>query len=425
MRKIVKKQKTLNNEKNYFYANMLLFLIWPFAVFINSINYFKYKSAKIFLILFFGLYGYSFILDDARNYDSERYAESFVQMALLPASNFFEIIKQFNSQDGSSIDIVVTLLSFIISRITNNAHILFAVYSIFFGIFNVLSINILYNKYSNNPNINTRLFLLFFLIINPIFNINGIRFWLATWIFFYGAYFVIIDKNYKYLTLTAFAFLVHFSYFSINILLIIYLLIGTNNIFYYSLLAVSYVLPNFLFNHIKTILSYFSLGIQKHVSLYANPDQIKQNNLNIEGHRFELVYIDHFMYWFFVVVILFIVLNKKKIRFDINDKRLYSFIILLLSYVNFVSIIPSGGRFKTLFYLFALAYILIIYTKYKYLKIDNITLIGFFIFIIDFIIVFRMGSENLNVILFLPFTLISQIAEIKYSAFNLIFHWLH
>ncbi|MEI7707626.1 MAG: EpsG family protein [Chlorobium sp.] len=412
------------NKANEFHKrNYLLFIVWPFLSFINSVKQFKYLHSKILILLFLGLYGYTYIFIEGT--DSISYAKSFINMSSTDITGFFSSIKSFQSEDSGSLDFVIPIIAFILSRFTDNPYILYAILSIIFGFYLILSVNIIFYFYNKNKSKNSLFFLLSFLTILPISNINGIRFWLATYIFFYASYFCVYLKKYNYILLSFFSAFIHFSYFPLNLLLLLFLIIGEKNIFYYFLLLLSFLFPEFIFNNINKILSYFSLGISSHVSSYVNDDYVQYVKESKNSLRFELQFIGYALYWYFIIATIYYLRLARNIKQSKSLRRLYSFIIFLLSFVNFFSVIPSGGRFKILFYLFANTYLSIINSGILSRRLFLINYIGVLIFILNFIIVLRQGSESLNIILFFPFTIILSYYNIHISLFNTIFRWFH
>lgn len=404
--------------------HFFLFISWPFISFIFALKNFNQPKAKYFIILFFGLFGYTFFINSNSGADSIRYAQTFIDFSNSSYLELHTILSSFNYDSGSSFDIVIPLLSFSLSKITNNWHILFAVYAILYGYFNIKCISLMYNLYLTKANYNSLLYFLFFLLIAPIYEINGIRYYLATWIFFYGAYYVVIYEKNIYLIIALFSCLVHFSYFSVNMILIVFVILGKKNIVYYPLLISSFILPKNSEELIRNIVDQLPFGLSMHVNEYSK-------NINSISYLSDNVtvlvssYVTSFFYWFLIVSVF---LTMYKLRFIIKENkylRLYSFLLLLLSFVNYISIVPSGERFNSIFQLFSIAFLLNIYTKYSSLKTNILLYSGTPLFLISALFQFRYLSEFLNMTLFLPFPLFFQNREINYPAFNLFFQWLH
>ena len=278
--------------------HFFLFISWPFISFIFALKNFNQPKAKYFIILFFGLFGYTFFINSNSAADSIRYAQTFIDFSNSSYLELHTILSSFNYDNGSSFDIVIPLLSFSLSKITNNWHILFAVYAILYGYFNIKCISLMYNLYLTKANYNSLLYFLFFLLIAPIYEINGIRYYLATWIFFYGAYYVVIYEKYIYLIIALFSCLVHFSYFSANMILIVFVILGRKNIVYYPLLISSFIVPKYSEKLINNIVDQLPFGLSLHVNDYTkNINAISYLSDNITV--IVSLYVTSFFNWFF------------------------------------------------------------------------------------------------------------------------------
>ncbi len=98
----------------------------------------------------------------------------------------------------------------------------------------------------------------------------------------------------------------------------------------------------------------------------------------------------------------------KQIQNILNDKpseNLFSFSLLFISVYNFVRHIPASGRFKTVFYLFGLAYMIMFFFRYKKTRLSLLTIIGLMPMILGIAINLRVGSDVTNFWLFAPLPL--------------------
>ena len=107
------------------------------------------KAAKKVVYIFLIYYGFAFFIGSDSLTDSARYSLLLKANAALPFRDFFKVIGGLNSD--TSIDIIDPLISFIVSRVTSQHSILFAVYAAIFGFFYLKSCNLLYNRYRERP----------------------------------------------------------------------------------------------------------------------------------------------------------------------------------------------------------------------------------------------------------------------------------
>lgn len=185
------------NSKNYF----LLFILWPFLAFITALTNYNQKEARKVVYIFLIYYGLTFVIKGDIFFDALGYAVKLRNNAALPFSDFFKIVGGMYATD-TSIDIIEPLVSFIVSRFTSRHGLYFAAWAAIFGFFYLKSIDRVYEKYQANPGWNTMIFFILFIVILPITTINSVRMWTAAWIFFYGAYHVILYRDPRYLILT-------------------------------------------------------------------------------------------------------------------------------------------------------------------------------------------------------------------------------
>jgi hypothetical protein len=389
--------KSLQDSKTYF----LLFIIWPFIAFITALINYNTKEAKRVVYLFLIYYGLTFVVGNVGN-DAERYALSLRQNAELPFSDFFNIIGGlYGSQ--TTVDIVQPLISFIVSRFTSHHSLLFASFAALFGFFYLKSINLLYKRYYEKPGLNALIHLAFFAMILPIMAINGFRMWTAAWIFFFGAYHVILYRNPVYFILTLSSCLVHYSFLSVNAVLIIYYFAGNRNIVYLPLAVLSFILPNLLMPFFQSIFGSLGGALKARAEMYANDDVILARQESFEDLAwFMKIGNDLVLYYLLFGIIFIQVLHKDSMK-DQPEKNLFSFLLLFLAFVNFGKVIPSfGGRFQVIFFMFATLFIFLYLVKLPGRKINLLTLVGLFPMLLYAAIAFRQGADSINAWILTP-----------------------
>ena len=86
-----------------------------------------------------------------------------------------------------------------------------------------------------------------------------------------------------------------------------------------------------------------------------------------------------------------------------KEENWYSFMLILVAFVNFGRAIPEfGSRMQTVFLLFAAAYVFFYYMNLDWKKIRPLTVIGFFPMLLYSFIEFRMGAESINPWIYAP-----------------------
>ena len=400
-------------NKNYRFRNIrdiqrsnvlyyfILFMLWPFLAFLIAINNYKEKSSRRVVYFFIIYYGLSFVNNNV-HMDSYRYAMALARTAQEPFSDFFKIMRGLYSD--TNVDIVEPFISFVVSRFTSSANIYFAVWTALMGFFYLKSINLLNYRYQKRPTINALIVMLFFIFIAPITHITGVRMPTAMWIFFYAAYHVILYRDKRYLLLALSASLVHWSFISVNALLIVYYLIGNRNIIYLPLAITSFVLPDLMSPYFKLLSSKLGGAFQNRYMGYSNEDYVAAVKGMHEHSAWFIKIMDNSVYYFFIIAIIIIQLgSNKKLMKGRAEQNLFSFILLMISFVNYGSVIPSfGGRFQVLLFLFMALYLFLYFYSMGEKKISYINMIGLFPMLIYSAVQFRLGSESINVLMFGP-----------------------
>lgn len=339
------------------------------------------------------LFGLTFIFENEA-FDSFRMAETMRNIAALPFSQFWKILGGLYTETRA--DIFLPFILFIITRITENPNILFMVLAGIFGWFYLKGIDTVYDQNGLKNNLNAQVHLLFFILLIPIFNINGFRFWSAAWMFFYGAYNVVFNDNKKYLFFTILAALTHFSFLSAVSVLVIYLLIGNRNVFFYVFLIISLLVPELFSEQVDAVFSALGGQLQTKHSIYTNPEYMEKVDEGRAGLRWFMVVAQRGIYYYTLFMLLFLKNKYKKLLYTPGLNNLFSFSLFFISVFNFFKYIPSVARFNTLFYLFATSYIIQFYYKNSKKRMSFFTLAGIIPIALTIAINLRVGFEMTN-----------------------------
>ena len=177
--------------------------------------------------------------------------------------------------DKGEFDFYIVVVTYIVSIFTDNYVYLTLVFAIVFGYFSSRNIKLLLEN--SNPSFGfIAILILLFFFVNPIFNINGVRFYTALQMFTYGFLHFIIKKDKKYLVFCFLTPIIHFSfYLAILIFSIAYLL--RNNTFNVFVLYLVSILASEIFSN-ELISSFFSSvgfsAVDDRTNLYTNKELI-------------------------------------------------------------------------------------------------------------------------------------------------------
>ncbi len=114
------------------YTVGLVFLIWPFLALIESIKNYRESWAKNGIWLFVIFFGFTFVPRIGN--DSMGYIRQFHELHNANVS-LYQILGRLYTEGSRSLDIIQILISFLVSRFTDDYRILFAIFGAIFGYF--------------------------------------------------------------------------------------------------------------------------------------------------------------------------------------------------------------------------------------------------------------------------------------------------
>jgi hypothetical protein len=409
------------NKQNFLILFILL-LIFPIVSLILSIKNFQLGESKLIVYIFCVFFGLTLVLgnDKLDSFQYAQYLKDFETNSNYTLDSFYD---NFLTSE-KSLDIAQFSISFIVSKITFSHSLLFGIFALIFGFFYIKSISNLYALYSLNKNYLSLVLLLIFVFnLNPIFNINGFRFWTATWIFFYGVYEYFSKKDQKYFVFIFLSILFHFSFIIPVLIFFIYFSFGNHYKLYFYLLISSFFFSELVVNILPDYSYLFGEGIAMKVSRYSNEDYIeKSGELTqnaIEEFKWYLFLPGKLMYYYLLFIFFFILREfKTEIKFIKVD--FLSFTLLFISFSNFVSFVPTMARFKTLSLLFIISYLINVLSILNFKFRFKIFLLGIIPFILGFIVSIRLGLDLISpwLMFFLPMSIWDNNTSLYQLLFN-------
>ena len=328
---------------------LVLFLFNPFLSAINSLKDIRDGVSHKFLYLWFLVFGIGFCaVNEAA--DSFRYVEDFLVEHSYSWSQYIAVIKEWFTFDSNVKDIYTVTVNFLVGRFSDNYHWTYLIYAAVFGFFYIKSLRIFLRHETVSNNLVFYALLFIFCFSNPIFNINGVRFWTASWIGVYVSLKLFIEKDYSKLPLLLLMPLIHdATIIWVFIILIAWLLqkFQTVSIVLYiasafvsatSFLGLlgdfSYLLPQFMQNQIWSYTeSEMAIERMSGKSAYGAAYADLLNAL--PGY-------------FQILMTVLLIINRKKINLNKESGKLLTITLTLAAITNFLSSIPSMGRFSSL-----------------------------------------------------------------------------
>lgn len=293
-----------------------------------------------FFAMFVGLtFGFS------KGSDSNRYKE---QLEVLHAKTNYSLSEfwDFLTSEGSgSVDIVQPLINFLVSRVTDDAYFLFAIYGLIYGYFYSRNVWFLIDKVKGKIKIEALAFLVLFAFLLPFWSINGFRFWTATHIFFFGMI-KFFEGNKKGIFWILSSLLIHYTYVFSVILFIGYLILGNRLVLYFVFYIISIF---FTFVNLEAISEYVELlpvNVQERSATYLN-EEYAEGYFNADKDRnwyikykfdFIKVLVASSFIWIFFARYKLIVQHKMMLK-------LFCVGLIFMGFANIVSGVPSMLRF--------------------------------------------------------------------------------
>lgn len=393
---------TTGKIESYRIELFLLFLFWPLLAFILALRFYHLREAKIIVYLFFVFFGATFYLGNP-TFDSFGLFHEFQLIASRPFDEFWTILSGLYTETRA--DIAQPFILFSVSRFGNNQSLIFGALAAVFGWFHLKGINMVFSP-SVKQNVNAFIFFLYFLSIVPIFRINGFRFYTATWIFFYGAYNVVQSRDMRFFIFSLLSILFHFSFIFPNVILMAWFLLGNRNKAYTILLIVSFLIPELFWPQIQSVAAIFGGPIEAKFNVYTNPEYGEKVMVMRQNLRWFMNLSRGGIFYYTVFMLFFLRSRFESILKNTRLSNLFSFSLLFISAVNFVRYIPSMGRFRTIFYLFAFSYFIAVLAHFKDTKLKLSTWLGLVPMMLGIIITIRSGLEMTSLWLLAPLPLV-------------------
>ena len=334
---------------NHRASKAILFILNPFISAIFSLKDIRDGVSHRFLYLWFLIFGIGFcaISEVA---DSFRYVEKFMIEHNYTWSQYMMEINEYFTFESNIKDIYTLTVNFFVGRFTNNYHWTYFIYAAVFGFFYIKSLKIFlrHNNVSNNIVFYALLFM--FCYCNPIYNINGVRFWTAAWIGVYVALSVFVEKDYKKLPLLILLPLVHGSSVIWVVIMAIALLLSRfQNITIGLFIASSFVSAVSYLNIMNDYSYLLPQFLQNQIWSYTESEMALKRLSGVS--QYGKAYADFLIAlpgYFQILLSYLLILNRKEINRDKRAGYVLTIMLALAAITNFLSGIPSMGRFKAL-----------------------------------------------------------------------------
>lgn len=359
-------------KKNNNLNALNLTFLFPLAGLINSLANWRQSWAKNAFWLACIYLGAVFIfLPDGvavgEGTDSARYQLDLIHF-YDDNSSLFGVLAKYRIE-RNVMDFYQPILTYLISRFTNNAHVLFAVFAFVFGFFYSRNVWYVLDKLPNNKQGIFNVLTILFFLICPITQINGVRMWTALHVYVYALMPYLLDRDKSKLWCLTLAPLIHFSFLYVSLLGLVYVMLpermktGSRILQFVALssfiatLAVNSLNLDSLYD---MLLEYSPELYENRIELYVNQDLADRNAEGAALSNWYIAVSGLLKKWTIAVLLIFLFhCMKKYFKGDYGLTRLYIFALLLGAFANIMSLIPSGGRFQLVSMMFMVPMVLL------------------------------------------------------------------
>lgn len=277
--------------------------------------------------------------------------------------------------DQQTMDLYQPLMTYLVSRFTNNGHVLFVAFAIVFGFFYSRNIWYVLEKLPNKKLGNLFVLVTLYFLISPITHINGVRMWTALHVFVYGMMPYLLERDRSKMWWVLLTPLIHFSYLYVTFFAIAFFLIPYKlKTRIGMLLFIAYVF--FLITLFVNALNLDAVGgalaeyspetYENRIEGYVNQDYADVRASAASLTNWYVAASGNIIHWVYSLLLMALLpCIKRNYKDNAALIRLYVFTLLLGGFANITALIPSGGRFQLLSQMFTVPLILLIAINIK------------------------------------------------------------
>ena len=361
---------SIKTESFYIFIITLLF---PFVGLVLSLYHWrKYWAKNIFWLACIYMGAVMIYLPEGSilgdGMDSGRYVLYLIRMYNNPHISILSILSLYQV-DINHMDLYQQLITYFVSRFTDNGHVLFGVFATFFGFFYSRNIWYILDKLpSKKLGILYIIFGLFFLVC-PITQINGVRMWTALHVFVYAIMPYLVERDKSKIWLLLITPLIHFSYLYIMVFTFAYILlpynIKTKQTF--ALIAVVIYTITLFINSLSldavssALAEYSPESYEDRIKGYVNEDVLSSRNELASVNNWYVAMSKNVANWSYSIILVFILpAIRRHFKHNKSIMNLFVYTLLIGAFANISALIPSGGRFQTLASMFKIPIILLV-----------------------------------------------------------------
>lgn len=341
------------------YTNYFLFLFSPILALANSLANWRSADCRNVVWFFAAFYGMAFYIHPESESDSVQYRAWFIEMHQSDLS--FETLQgSFYREEERYYDLYQPLLTFFLSRFTDNERVFFAVTGFVFGYFYSRLIFFFILKLKPSAGwLELWLAVSLAFVLDMGSGINGIRMYTGLYVFLLGSVYYWERRQPLHFLLAAASILVHFSY-----VIPVAILLAANNHRPFLTAIYCFFLASFIMNTIdvsfvRDFVDFLPLGVETRVAGYLNEFDPSFH----ETPRILLIN-TWSMHIFSICSATTLFLTTRRMRDDSFFAQALIFTMYLYGVTNILSEVGSIGRFYIPCQIILIGLLLILLTQY-------------------------------------------------------------
>lgn len=387
------RQGWLKEDKQDIGLKMLLFLVSPFLAFVYSLRRIKTKSSFIIFFLFSCFFGLSFTVGKIRyegSIDGISYRIDFENYRHLSFSQYTKGLTNLISFRGDKQDYYFDTVAFYVSRITGNYHILFLILAMIFAFFQLKALKFFTSEKEFDNSI-ICLILIFLFTYNQIFNINGVRYWTASWVGIYSIFQIFGKGNKRYFLLAFATPFFHGAFWVFLVIILVAHFFREFERFWIILFFFSFIVSNYATELIGNFGDYLPYFLRGWAISYASHDTIMRANQEGTGYWWVSKVFEIFVRVYINLLVYLFIKNSNLVkRQSPQSKSMYLFLLVWMTFANFTMPVPSLGSRLMILSFPVVAYLwLINFKKNKYRILIYLMPIVFFMNIYKLFILYN------------------------------------
>lgn len=273
--------------------------------------------------------------------------------------------------DEYTMDLYFPIVAFLVSRFTDNGHILFTVFAFVFGYFYSRNIWYILEKLPGKKLGFLVIFVILFFLTNPITNISGVRYNTAIHIYVYAMLPYLLDNDKSKLWWLIVAPLVHFSFLYVSVIAVAYVLLIPNKLktrgrVFQTICLIIFIISFFInslnLSSVNAVLEEYSPeSYERKIDTYVNQDVADIRSDAMAAANWYVGASGIIKNWSYsLLLVLLLPCIRRNYKGDSPINNIYTFTLLFFAFANIMALVPSGGRFLMVAHMFSVAIILLV-----------------------------------------------------------------